>query len=167
MAFEGNTGLQVASQYGPRQTGVSVGVETTKTAYNVLSVELTGKGLVEGFVPPLVLPKRASVQRATLTVDEAFAGVTNVMIGKNTTNGFTLVAADLTALGAKAVTGTGQLAPNAAVTQGFFVKVTPTGTVNPLVGRATLTVEYVYKTRDDKAWKDVDQTTKPVYKAQG
>lgn len=167
MAFEGNTGLQVASQYGARDTGTSVGVQTTKTGYNVLSIELTGKGLAEKFIPPLVIPKRASVQRATLTVDQAFVGVTNVIVGKSGTDGFTLAAADLTAVGVKAVTGAGQMAKDAQVTQGYFLKVTPTGTVNPTVGKATLTVEYLYNTRDDAAWKDVDQTTKPVYKAQG
>ena len=30
MAFEGNSGLQVATQYGARSTGATVGVETSR-----------------------------------------------------------------------------------------------------------------------------------------
>lgn len=169
MAYEGNSGLQVANQYGARNTGASVGVESTRTAFNILNLELTGHGLASKFLPPFVVPKGAAIKRAILTVDTAFTGVTNVSIGEGkaeATNGITLVAADL-AVGARDVTTklTGTWAATSATTKAAYTGLVVTGTPDPNVGRASLVIEYVYKTRDDNKWKP-DLTTFPTYKAQ-
>lgn len=169
MAYEGNSGIQVANQYGARNTGASVGVETTKAAFNILNLELTGSGLADKFLPPFVVPKGAAIKRAILTVDTAFAGVTNISVGEGkaeATNGITLVAADL-AVGTRDVTAklTGTWAATSATTKAAYTGLVVTGTPDRNVGRASLVIEYVYKTRDDTKWKP-DATTFPTYKAQ-
>lgn len=169
MAYEGNTGLQVASQYGARNTGASVGVETTKMAIQTLSIELTGSGLADKFLPPLVVPKNATFKRAVLTVNEAFSGVTAVSVGEGNdedTNGITLAAADL-AVGTRDVTSklTGTWAATSAVAKPSRVGMAVTGTPDPKVGRASIVIEYFYKTRKDTEWKP-DASTFPTYRAQ-
>lgn len=169
MAYEGNSGIQVANHYGARNTGASVGVETTKTAFNILNLELTGNGLAEKFLPPFVVPKGAAIKRAILTVDTAFVGVTSLAIGEGKaegTNGIALLAADL-AVGTTDVTAKlkGTWAATSATTKAAYTGLTVVGTPDPKVGRASLVIEYVYKTRDDNKWKP-DPTTFPTYKAQ-
>ena len=169
MAFEGNTGLQVASQYGARETGVSIGVEHSKDGFHQLSLELTGKGIVEGFTPPWVLPKGAIVEKAYVYVDEAFSGLTSIAIGQGgaeATNGIVLLAADL-AVGGKDVTSklAGTWVAGVPQTKAANIKFTKVGTVVPTVGRASLVVKYFYKRRKDNEFK-ADVGTFPVYKAQ-
>ena len=104
--FEATSGLQVVNHYGARDTGGSAGVERTTKSLNVFSVELTGVSLQSEFLPPFVMPEKAKITRAWVTVDEAFSGLTNVSIGQGNaeaTNGITLLAADL-AVGARDVT---------------------------------------------------------------
>lgn len=169
MAFEANSGLQVVNHYGPRDTGGTVGIETTKTALNVLSFELTGNGLADGFLPPFVLPQKAQIQRAWVTVDEAFSGLTSVSLGEGNaeaTNGITLAAADL-GVGTRDVTAelTGTWAPSSATTAAHRVGMDVTGTVSPLQGRATVFLEYVYKVRDDTSFAQ-NPSSNPTYPAQ-
>ena len=169
MAYEGNSGIQVANHYGARNTGASVGAEHTVGAVHHINFELTGNGLADKFLPPFVLPKGASIQRAYLTVDTAFAGVTSVTIGEGkaeATNGIALLAADL-AVGTRDVTDKlkGTWVAKAATTKGAYTGLVVAGTPDPKVGRASLVIEYVYKTRDDAAWKP-DANTFPTYKAQ-
>lgn len=169
MAYEGNSGIQVANHYGARNTGATVGVETSKDAFHSFNFELTGSGLADKFLPPFVLPKGATITRAFLTVDSAFAGVTSVTIGEGkaeATNGIALLAADL-AVGTRVVTNklNGTWAAGSATTKGAYTGLVVAGTPDPKVGRASLTIEYVYKTRDDKKWVP-DPATFPTYKAQ-
>ena len=173
MAFEGNSGLQVANQYGPRVTGNTVGAQTTKTGQNILSLEITSRGLVEGFIPQLVLPKGAKITRAIITVDTALTGVTALTIGEGkaeATNGLALTAAgnDL-GVGTRDVTarlaGTWASTAGAATTKAAAVGITSAGTPSTATGRATVTIEYWYNNRDQAAWVP-DKTTFPTYKAQ-
>lgn len=169
MAYEANSGLQVVNHYGARDTGATVGVETTKTAFNVLSFELTGNGLVDEFLPPFVMPQKAQIKRAVVTVDEAFSGLTSISLGQGNdeaTNGITLLAADL-AVGTRDVTSklTGNWAATSATTAAHRVGMAVTGTVSPLQGQASLVIEYVYKVRDDTKFKQ-DPSSSPTYPAQ-
>lgn len=171
MAFEGNTGLQVATQYGPRVTGNTVGVQTTKTGLNILSLEITSNGIVEKFVPPLVMPQKAKILRAWVVVDTALPGVTALSVGEGNaeaTNGLALVAADL-AVGVRDVSsklaGTWATASTTGTTKAAKVGVVATGTPTSTTGRATVFIEYLYNVRDDSKWEP-DKTTFPTYKAQ-
>lgn len=169
MAFEGNTGLQVASQYGARETGNTAGVETTKTAFNILNIELTSEGLKNSFLPPLVIPKNAQIKRAFITVNTALTGVTGLSIGRGNapaTDGITLVAADL-AVGSRDLTAklTGEWAATSATTTANQIGILVTGAPTITTGRASLVIEYVYKTRNDLEFK-AQAASKPVYKPQ-
>lgn len=169
--FEATSGLQVVNHYGARDTGGSVGVERTTKSLNVFSVELTGTSLQSEFLPPFVMPEKAKITRAWVTVDEAFSGLTSVSIGQGNdeaTNGITLLAADL-AVGARDVssklTGTWATAVGAATTDAYRTGIAVTGTVSPLQGRASITIEYVYKTRDDTNF-EANPAGNPTYPAQ-
>lgn len=169
MAFEATSRIQVMNQYGPRQTGGTVGVEHTKKSRNVLSFELTGQSLVDGFLPPFVLPKEATITDAFVTVDEAFTGVTSVTLGEGNdeaANGIVLTAANL-ALGTRPVDASlvGEWAVGSATTKAARIGIVVAGTPNPLVGRASVTIGYVYKRRDDTEWP-VDAATNPDYPPQ-
>lgn len=115
MAYENKAGLGVNNQYGPRDTGGTVGVINDFNAVQEIQVDLTPEFLNGTFVPPVVLPKGALFRRATLRVDEAFTmtGTTpGIVIGAatlETTNGIAITAAELAAVGTKvpASTGTG------------------------------------------------------------
>ena len=169
MAFEGNTGLQVATQYGVRDTGVSVGVEHTKDSSHQLSFELTGRGIREGFLPPLVVPKGAVFRKASVYVDEAFVGLTSMNLGEGNaagTNGLVLLAADL-AVGGRDLTAklAGTWVAGVAQAKASRIGMTSVGTVNPTKGRASIVLEYTYKRRNDTEFK-ADVGTFPAYKAQ-
>lgn len=157
MATESKTGLGVAQHYGPRNTGATVGYEKTVDSKHRLSFELTGTGLQNEFLPPIVIPKGASVISARIYVDEAFgAGVTGIAIGEGnaeTTNGIALAAADL-AVGYKDVVSklTGTWAAGAVTTDAHQVGLAVTGTPTN-AGRASLVIEYHYKRRNDNEWK--------------
>ena len=169
MAFEGNTGLQVATQYGVRGTGVSVGVEHSKDAKHQLSFELTGRGIREGFLPPLVVPKGAVFLKASVYVDEAFVGLTSMNLGEGNaagTNGLVLLASDL-AVGGRDLTAklAGTWVAGVAQAKASRIGMTSVGTVDPTKGRASIVLEYVYKRRNDTEFK-ADVGTFPAYKAQ-
>ena len=169
MAFEGNTGLQVATQYGVRDTGVSVGVEHSKDSKHQLSFELTGRGIREGFLPPLVVPKGAVFLKASVYVDEAFVGLTSMNLGEGNaagTNGLVLLAADLAA-GGRDLTAklAGTWVAGVAQAKASRIGMTSVGTVDPTKGRASIVLEYTYKRRNDTEFK-ADVGTFPAYKAQ-
>lgn len=170
MAFEASSRIQVANHYGPRDTGGSVGVERTTKSLNVFSVELTGRSLTEDWVSNFVFPKNAKILRAYLTVDEAFdAGVTAVAIGEGddpTANGITLTDTELSAVGVKDVSAllTGTWVTGSFTTRASRVGMDVTGAATD-EGLATITIEYLYKTRDDSNWEP-DDATMPDYPAQ-
>lgn len=175
MPFEANSGIQVANHYGPRDTGGSVGVERTTKSLNILSVEVTGRSLREDFVSAFVVPKQAKMLRAWLTVDQAFpAGFTSFAIGEGdapATNGVVVVrATDLAAVGVVDIsadlTGTWAVADGNETTRASRIGIEVTGgTAISDEGVATITIEYLYKTRDDTNWEP-DPDTFPDYPAQ-
>lgn len=169
MAYEANSRIQVANHYGPRDTGTSVGVERTTKSLNVFSVEITGKSLADDWISSFVMPQNAKMLRAFITVDEAFdAGVTSISIGEGddpTTNGIT-VTTELASVGVTDITSelTGTWAVGSNTDRASRVGMEVTGTPTD-EGLATITIEYLYKTRDDTNWEP-DSATMPSYPAQ-
>lgn len=156
MATESKTGLGVAQHYGPRNTGATVGWEQTSDSAHRLSIELTGEGLQNKFLPPIVVPKGATVTAARLYVDEAFSGVTGLSIGQGNaeaTNGVTLLAADM-AVGGRDITSklTGTWAATSVTTQADRIGLIVTGTPTK-AGRASLVLRVEYKRRKDDEYK--------------
>lgn len=160
MAYENKAGLGVNNQYGPRDTGGSIGLEHGENSTHVLSISITPEFINTGFVPPVVVPKGALFKSATLRVDEAFTltGTTPALVyglaGTETTNGFSLSQAELQAVGTKtpASVGTGQLAFASAtgVTTATKIGKALTGTtpaVTGSAGKATLTLVFVNRAK--------------------
>jgi hypothetical protein len=160
MPFENKTGLGgVSNYYGARDTGGSVGVEPSSDSEYRLSVALTGASLNGSFLPPVVIPRGARILRAFLRVDEAFVlGGTNPVVNIGgvapATNGYTLTQAELQSVGTKAVasTGNGTWAAASATGTTAAEKVSQAlggtaPTVSATVGKATLIVEYMNKTK--------------------
>lgn len=171
MAYEATSGLQVVNHYGARNTGASVGHAHTQNHKHTLTLELTGNGLADEFLPPVVIPQKAKFTSAVLTVDEAFSGVTSLSIGQGNaeaTNGITLLAADL-GVGARDVssklTGTWASSVGAATTEAHRTGLVVTGTPVRTQGRASVTIEYVYKVRDDTKFAQ-NASSDPTYPAQ-
>lgn len=170
MAFEASSRIQVANHYGPRDTGGTAGVERTTKSLNVFSVEITGRSLTEDWISNFVFPQNAKILRAFITVDEPFdAGVTAVSIGEGedpTVNGITITDTELDAVGVEDITdeltGTWAVGSNTARASRVGIAVTGTPTDE---GLATITIEYLYKTRDDTNWEP-DPDTMPAYPAQ-
>lgn len=165
MAYENSAGLSVNNVYGARQTGGAVGVEHGYGANWVLKIDLTGEMINEfvsagGYVPPVVIPKGANFNKATLRVDEAFVvtGTTPALsVGANGTVGtnyISLSEAELEAIGTKelASSGAGTWAFNSATgtTAAAKVAFALTGTtpaVDATVGKGTLILEYTFNTK--------------------
>lgn len=159
MAFENSSGIGVFNQYGARDTGGTVGVETDKDSVHTMGVAFTSRSLNENFMSPFVLPRGAKVLRYLLRVDEAFTmtGTTPTLIIGGTvpaTNGVVLTAAELAAVGTKspASTGTGTWALASATGTTAAERVTKAlGGTTPAVtvgaGKAELMVEYIFKTK--------------------
>lgn len=159
MPFENSAGLGVHNYYGSRDTGTSVGVEQSTDSVHQLSIAFTGKSINQTFLPPVVVPRGAQFKRAILRVDEAFAltGTTPTIIFGGTvpgTNGIVLSEAELEAIGTKtpASTGTGTWAQASATGTTAAEKVTRafgggSPVVSPTVGKATLILEFVFKTK--------------------
>lgn len=170
MAFESRTGLGVMTQYGPRETGATVGVERSTDSLHQLSFELTSNGLIDKFLPPYVVPKGATIRKATVVVDVAPTGVTALSVGEGNaaaTNGLSLVTADL-AVGTRDVTSklTGTWAANAALTKASQVQLIVTGAPTVTNARVSIVIEYLYKRRVDNEFAR-DPTTAPTgYRAQ-
>lgn len=167
MAFESQTGLGTMSQYGPRDTGNTVGTDHSQNAFHELNFEITGAGLADPtkFLPPYVVPKGATMKRAIVTVDVAPAGITAFSVGEGNasgTNGLVLAAADL-AVGTRDVTSklAGTWAATSALTKASQVGMAVTGTNTVAGARFSIVIEYVYKRRKDDEFK-VDPSTKPT-----
>lgn len=151
MGFEASTGLGVSNQYGPRNTGGSIGTEKSHNSLQTMSIELTGEMLNSSFMPPYFVPSGAKVVRATLRVNEAFtvSAAGTVAIGGTApgTNGVVLTEAQLEAVGTKDVSsvaiGTWATASATGTTASQKVAKLITGTVTSGVGKATLVVEYI------------------------
>lgn len=155
MAYESNTGLNVANQYGVRDTGYAVGVEHGQDSTLKVSVQLTGESLNGGWLPDVYVPKGALLKSAFLDVDEAFvvSAVGTVAVGGTIpgTNGLILTEAQLEALGTKNVTAVsvGTWAEDSATGTTASEKVTTaiTGTVAATSGKATLVMEFFFKSK--------------------
>lgn len=166
MAFANQAGINVASWYGARDTGGSVGVERSTDSVHQLSLELTGDSVNDQLAagallgPKFVMPAGAHVLRYILHVDQAFdLGGTNPTIrvgsqGSISTNGVVLTEAELEATGTKipasAGAGTWSTTSATGLTAAAAVAIDAGGTTPTVargVGQATLIVEYVYKNR--------------------
>lgn len=159
MPFESNTGLGVFSQYGSRTTGGSVGSEETSNSVRNYSISFTGESLNSGFLPPVVLPRGSKLLRAILRVDEVFTlgGTSPTVIFGGTapaTNGVVITSAELGTVGTKtpASTGTGTWAVASTTGATAAERITralggTSPTVTSGVGKATLILEFVNKTK--------------------
>lgn len=155
MSFENSTGLGVYSSYGKRNTGGTVGSETSDGSSRDYSISFTGESLNSGFLPGVSLPKGSKLKGAILRVDEAFAVTTggSVTFGGTVpgTNGIVLTEAELEAVGTKtpASTGTGTWATSSATgtTAAQFINKVISGTVTSTQGKATLILTFVNKTK--------------------
>jgi len=159
MPFENTAGLGVNNQYGIRDTGNTVGVETDKDSVHTMSVAFTGRSLNETFLSPFVLPRGAKVLRYLLRVDQAFTmtGTTPTVIfggAAPATNGVALSDVELATVGTKtpasAGTGTWGVSSTTGTTAAERVGKALGGTAPVVVGtagKATLLVEYIFKTK--------------------
>lgn len=155
MAYENTAGLGVTNQYGARNTGGAVGLEQSQNSEFIVSVDLTGEMLNSGYVAPAYVPKGAKLVKAILRVDEVFvvSAAGTVAIGGTApgTNGIVLTEAQLEALGTKDVSSVaiGTWATASAVGTSASEKITRaiTGTVGATSGKATLVMEFFYKTK--------------------
>jgi len=158
MSYENSSGRNVFTQYGSRNTGVSIGTDHTYGAEHELTIEVTAQELVAngaGYLPPFVLPKGARFTRATLSVHSPITITGTLTYGGTTpgTNGIPLTAANLANVANTSIDLSASLAgtwaTNAAVGTTAAEKVTYTGptTVTKDAGKATLTLKYIYKQR--------------------
>lgn len=155
MSYEIGAIRPVHTQYGSRNTGVSVGVEYTDNSESILSVELTSAELGNGFVPPVVVPQGARIIYAHLTVSKPIATTAaGVVIGGAVpaTNGVPITQAQLAAVGtydlSAALTGTWATDSAVGTTADEKVNITAAKSTAPAAGGvATLSVKYIYKNR--------------------
>ena len=163
MGFENKAGLGVNNQYGARDTGGAVGLEHSYGSKWFVDIDLTGQSIADaiaGFIPPVVIPKGALFKAATLRVDEAFttggtSPVVNIgAVAAPGTNGITVTGAELGTVGTKvpASTGNGTWAQSSTTGTASASKIgialggtSPTVTAG--VGKASLILEYVFKTK--------------------
>lgn len=157
MSYENSSGRSVFTQYGTRNTGISIGTDHTYGAKHELTVELTALELQNsgGFLPPFVVPKGARFIRATLSIHSPITTTTTVNVGGTApgTNGIPLTTGNLGNAANTVIDLSSSLAgtwaTNAAVGTTAAEKVTYSGggTITRDGGKATLTLEYVYKQR--------------------
>lgn len=160
MSYENKSGLGVYNQYGPRDTGGSIGLEHGENSTHVLSITITPEFLNTNFIPPVTLPKGALITKAVLRVDEAFTltgttpGVVYGLAGSEVANGVALTQAELQSVGTKipASAGAGQLAINSGsgVTATTKLGKALTGTTPAVVGtagKAVLSLTYVSRAK--------------------
>src|SRR5690606_21354442 len=125
---------------------------------------ITSQGLLEGFLPPLVVPKYAKMLRAYVTCDTVLSGVTALNIGEGdapATNGLAMVTADY-AVGTRDVSaklaGTWATASANGTTRGARVGITYTGAPTTTTGRVSVVIEYLYKRRLENDWAPATAT---------
>jgi hypothetical protein len=154
MAFENKTGLNVYSQYGKRNTGGSVGSETTDGSTRVYSIDFTGESLNSGFFPKVVLPKGARITNAILRVDQAFVVSTGGTVAFGNAagpvaNGIVISEAELEAVGTNYITDTGSgtwdMTASTGLAADSAIGKSVSGTVDATAGRATLLLTFVQK----------------------
>lgn len=153
MSYENTAGIGVNNQYGPRNTGGSVGVESSDGSIMTFTYDLTGEMLNSGFTPAVKVPKRALLRRAMLVVDEVFVVSTSgtVAIGGTApgTNGVVLTEAKLEALGVSDVSalaiGTWATASATGTTSAEKIAKSITGTVGATSGKGSLILEFTAK----------------------
>jgi hypothetical protein len=160
MPFQNQAGLGVNNFYGARDTGTSVGVEQSSDGIHQLSIAFTGDSLQDAYMPPYFILKGALFKRAVLRVDEAFniTGTTPTIIfgstGSEATNGFVLTEAELETVGTKTPASTGlgtwsQTSSTGVLANAKVGRVLggTTPAVVKGVGKATLILEFFYKTK--------------------
>lgn len=160
MGFKNEAGIGVFNHYGARDTGGSVGLETSNDSVHRLNISITGAMLNGTFIPEVSIPKGALFRKATLRVDEAFVlGGTTPTVrfgasGSVATNGIVLSETEMENVGTKvpASTGAGTWAQGSSTgtTAAALVAFDMGGTsptADATVGKATLTLEYVNKTK--------------------
>jgi hypothetical protein len=159
MPYENTAGLAVNNQYGPRNTGGSIGMDQSESSIQTVTIHITGEMLNTSYVSPVVVPKGALFRRAFLRVDEAFVitGTSPTVIFGGTapaTNGFVLTEAELETVGTKvpASTGTGTWAQASTTGTTAAEKITKAlgGTspvVSPTAGKAQLVLEFVNRAK--------------------
>lgn len=155
MSYENSAGLSVNNHYGARTTGFAIGAEHEAGSTMKVVVDITGESLNSAFMPPVYVPKGALLKSAFLDVDEAFVVSTSgtVAIGGTApgTNGLVLTEAQLEAVGSKNVTSVsiGTWAEDSATgtTASERVAKAVTGTVGATSGKATLVMEFFFKSK--------------------
>ena len=160
MGFKNQAGLNVSNYYGARDTGGSVGVESTSSSEMTVAIQLTGASIADGFVPPVVIPKGALLNSAVLRVDEAFVvGGTSPTVqiglaGSVATNNMELTEAELEAVGTKvpAETGNGTFAVGSATGVAAAAKLAialggTSPTVSATAGKATLILKFTNRAK--------------------
>ena len=155
MTLESNTGLNVYSNYGKRNTGGTVGLEQVDNSTQRLSIAFTGESVNSAFTSPLYVPRGAKFIRAVLRVDEVFvvSAAGTLAFGGTIpgTNGIVLTEAELETVGTKTPTSTGAgtwaQASTTGTTASERVAKAITGTIGSTSGKATLILEYVFKTK--------------------
>lgn len=155
MTLESNTGLNVYSNYGKRNTGGTVGLEQVDNSTQRLSIAFTGESVNSAFTSALYVPRGAKFIRAVLRVDEVFvvSAAGTLAFGGTIpgTNGIVLTEAELETVGTKTPTSTGAgtwaQASTTGTTASERVAKAITGTIGSTSGKATLILEYVFKTK--------------------
>lgn len=169
MATESKSGLGVTQSYGVRDTGGTAGWEQTTDSAHRLSFYLTTEGLKNKFLPPLVMPKGATVRTARIYVDQVPTGVTGISIGRGNaeaTDGITLVAGDL-ALGGRDITAklTGAWLPTSVTPTANRIGITVTG-VPTVPSRVSIVMDVEYKRRVDTEWQPLPASFPTTYTPQ-
>lgn len=148
----------VSAQFGARTTGGAMG-HTSDDVIQYISIDFTPESLNSTYVPPYVVPKGAKILRYILRVDEVFTmtGTSPTVIFGGTapaTDGVVLTATELASVGSKipTSTGTGTWATSSATGPLTAQKLAKalggtTPAVTGTAGKATLIVEYLYKTK--------------------
>lgn len=159
MSYENSAGINVFNQYGVRETGGAVGVETSDDSITRVRVDFTGASLNSGFVPPVNIPKGALFQGFKLRVDEAFVltGTTPSVevgaAGSIATNGVSISETELENVGTKSLTsvgaGTWAIASTTGTTAAALLDFQLEGdtVVSATAGKATLILEYINVTK--------------------
>lgn len=159
MAYENSAGINVFNQYGVRETGGAVGVETSDDSITRVRVDFTGASLNSGFVPPVSIPKGALFLSYHLRVDEVFVvtGTTPSVevgaAGSIATDGIVITEAELENLGTKKLAsigaGTWALASTTGTTAAALLDFQLEGdtVVAATSGKATLILEYINVTK--------------------
>jgi len=156
MTLESNTGLNVKSNYGPRDTGRAAGVVKTEGSKQQLTIELTGAQIDdEQYIENFVIPQYSIILACYLEVTEAFVldgNADNTLeVGTATseaTNGFSITSAECESLGSTSLTGalSGTWDAEAALAADTIVNIIVDGTTpsaDATVGKGRIVIEYM------------------------